>query len=488
MKPNKKKYREPKTPKRRRASNMAYLVTTLLAFECVGMGLLVFPRSTESVTEKRELKKFPELTADSYFSGDFTAGVSGWFSDTVPFRDELTDMSTQLRELKGFRQDGIRLHNVGSVQTGAPEESKPQTSAPGLEEKPDSGSEPEDTAKTSEAPGDKPALTTAQTTSAPDIFDPDEDINPDDSVTITNNGIAVVGTRALMLYGGSYYVGERYAEVVNKYKQALPDVNVYAMVIPTSCEFYSPEAVRAYCGSQKDNIGHIYGNLKGAVGVDAYTALQSHTKEDIYLRTDHHWAPLGAYYAAQAFAQAAGVPFEDISKYERRVVHDYVGTMYGYSGDAVLKNNPEDFVYYVPTYVDYTTTYYDYILTDGRITGANQPYNADFFIKYGDGNGMAYCTFMGGDAKVVNVSTNAGTGRKLAIFKDSYGNALPGYLMGSFDEIYVIDMRYFTHNAVDFLTENGVTDVLFANNAFHAATASTVTYYNNFLTQADWGI
>ena len=94
---------------------------------------------------------------------------------------------------------------------------------------------------------------------------------------------------------------------------------------------------------------------------------------------------------------------------------------------------------------------------------------------------------MGGDAKVVKVSSNAGTGRKLAIFKDSYGNALPGYLMGSFDEIYVIDMRYFTHNAVDFLTENGVTDVLFANNAFHAATASTVTYYDRFLTQQDWG-
>lgn len=37
---------------------------------------------------------------------------------------------------------------------------------------------------------------------------------------------------------------------------------------------------------------------------------------------------------------------------------------------------------------------------------------------------------MGGDAKIVKVSTNAGTGRKLAIFKDSYGNALPPYLMG----------------------------------------------------------
>lgn len=487
MKPEKSKKYTERVPKRRRISNAAYLASLLVTFEIIGMGLLIFPRSTESITEKRELAEFPELTPDSYFSGDFAEGVSEWFSDTVPFRDELTGISTALREIRGFRQDGIRLHNVGSVQTSTPEQSQPEEPQQSVPEQ--STAESPETAEQSDSTPEQPAVTERPliTTAPPDENQPEE-INPDDSVTITNNGIAVVGTRALMLYGGSYSVGERYAEVINKYKQALPGVNVYSMVIPTSCEFYSPDSVKEYCGSQLDNINHVYSCLQNdVVSVDAYTALSSHKNEDIYLRTDHHWAPLGAYYAAQAFAKAAGVPFEDISQYEQRVVHDYVGTMYGYTGDIVLKNNPEDFVYYVPKNVNYTTTYYDYILEDGKIVGAAEPYEANFFIKYGDGNGMAYCTFMGGDAKVVKVSSDAGTGRRLAIFKDSYGNALPGYLMGSFDEIYVIDMRYFTHNAVDFLTENGVTDVLFANNAFHAATASTVTYYNNFLTQLDWG-
>ncbi len=483
-----KKYKE-HTSKRRRISNAVYLVSLLLTFETIGMGLIVFPRSTESITEQRELKKFPELTPESYFSGEFTKGVSEWFSDTVPFRDELTGMATALRELKGFRQDGIRLHNVGSPQTSTPEITPPEPSVPLVPEQMtgETAGTLEQRVATSESP-DESAGRLVITTAPPDGNQPEE-INPDDAVTITNNGIAVVGTRALMLYGGSFSVGESYAEVVNKYKQALGSgVNVYSMIIPTSCEFYSPPSVAEYCGSQLDNINHVYGCLDDdVISVDAYTPLSSHKNEDIYLRTDHHWAPLGAYYAAQEFARTAGVPFADISEYERRVVHDYVGTLYGYSGDIVLKNNPEDFVFYVPKNVDYTATYYNYILSDGKIVGAEEPYEANFFMKYSDGNSMAYCTFMGGDAKVVKVSSNAGTGRRLAILKDSYGNALPGYLMGSFDEIYVIDMRYFTHNAVDFLTENGVTDVLFANNAFHAATASTVTYYNNFLTQQDWG-
>ncbi len=485
MKPKyEKKYKEPRATKRRRAANIAYLVTIMLAFETVGLSLIVFPRSTESITEKRTLKEFPEFTSEDYLSGKYTADIAEWFSDTVPFRDDLTNMSTALRELRGFRQDGIRLHNVGTTQTESKPE-KPSTTAPVT------SSEPVESVPTDESsmPQTTVPEQTATTQGNHEIDPVEQEINEDDAVNITNNGIAVVGTRALMLYGGSFSVGESYANVINKYKEALgDDVNVYSMIIPTSCEFYSPPSVKAYCGSELDNINHVIEFLRDDVkAVDVYTPLAAHTDEDIYLRTDHHWAALGAYYAAQEFAKTAGVPFADLSEYEERVVHDYVGTMYGYSGDIVLKNNPEDFCYYVPQNVKYTTTYYDYILEDGNIVGMNEPYEANFFIKYGDGNGMAYCTYMGGDAKIVKVSTDAGTGRKLAIFKDSYGNALPQFLMGSFDEIYVIDMRYFTHNAVDYLTENGITDVLFANNAFHAATASTVRYYENFLTQEDWG-
>lgn len=54
-----KKYKEPRTPKRRRVSDIVYLMTILTAFETIGIAMLVFPRSTESITEKRELKKFP---------------------------------------------------------------------------------------------------------------------------------------------------------------------------------------------------------------------------------------------------------------------------------------------------------------------------------------------------------------------------------------------------------------------------------------------
>ena len=197
-----KKYKEPRTPKRRRVSDIVYLMTILTAFEVIGIAMLVFPRSTESITEKRELKKFPELSAESWFSGEFTEGISEWFSDTVPARDEVTNLSTQLRELRGFRQDGIRLHNVGTVQS---EISKPSTTVPEQPSAPDDQPASGVSSGESSAPQDT-ETSKPQTASPAETVEVTEEpvINEDDAVTITNNGIAVVGTRALMLYGGSY--------------------------------------------------------------------------------------------------------------------------------------------------------------------------------------------------------------------------------------------------------------------------------------------
>jgi hypothetical protein len=212
--------------------------------------------------------------------------------------------------------------------------------------------------------------------------------------------------------------------------------------------------------------------------------LGKHADEDIYLRTDHHWSPLGGYYAAQEFARVAGVPFKDLSHYERRVTHGYVGSMYGYSKDISIKNAPEDFVYYVPKGVEYTTTYTNYTINKNyQVTGEGKPYKAAFFFKFKDGHGGAYCTMMGGDTKLTQVRTSTHNGRRVIILKDSFGNMLPGYLFFSFEEVHVIDSRYFTKDIIAYVEENKITDILFANNIFKAYSSHTYGSYLRFLHQ-----
>ncbi|MBQ7046224.1 MAG: hypothetical protein IJN85_00595, partial [Oscillospiraceae bacterium] len=79
-----------------------------------------------------------------------------------------------------------------------------------------------------------------------------------------------------------------------------------------------------------------------------------------------------------------------------------------------------------------------------------------------------YLVFIGTDMAVTHVHTDVANGRKLAIVKDSYGNALVPCLTGSFEDIYVVDMRYLEVNAVSLFREWGITDLLFAMNTFSA--------------------
>lgn len=306
-----------------------------------------------------------------------------------------------------------------------------------------------------------------------------------------NQGIVIQGdscnVRAMSTFKGSSDCLAEYAAVANLYHRTFEGkVNIYCMPIPTAVAVYGSDFKDDLSRSQEKPILNCFAMLNNGVkGIELLPTLKAHASEAIYSRTDHHWAPLGAYYAAMQVAKAAGVPFKDLSYYDKRVVHNFVGTMYKWSGCIDVKNAPEDFIYHVPRGVDYTTTFIEYTLDKARrnVVKASEPHQGEFFWKYDDGSGMAYCTFMGGDYKLTQVKTSTRNGRRLLILKDSFGNALPGYLFFSFEEIHVVDCRYFTLNLTDYVKEHGVTDILFANNMGHAATARTTKYYRNYLQQ-----
>jgi hypothetical protein len=90
---------------------------------------------------------------------------------------------------------------------------------------------------------------------------------------------------------------------------------------------------------------------------------------------------------------------------------------------------------------------------------------------------------MGGDNKITQVRTATNNGRRMLLLKDSFGNAIPGYLFFSFEEIHIVDARYFTRNIVEYVKQNGITDLIFGNNVTFATSAVTINAYGNFLTQ-----
>ena len=429
---------------------VALITLMMSAFVAV---FCILPRSTYSELEKRDLLRFPDFSWQSLREGNFTQSVSNWFSDSEPFRDVFMQGSMELKSLMAFKtRSAVTFH---AAQDEAPSE-----------------------------------MVEEQETSLADQRSIEEfHNNVNANAKMQNDGVLVVGNapnaRALMAFKNKNKGEKRFADVVNDYQEVFgPEVQVYCMIIPTAVEYYCPTNAESCTDPEFPVLSELYSLIDSAVHVvDLYMVMGEHADEDVYLRTDHHWSPLGAYYAARQFAMTAGVKVPEISDFAPDTIKNYVGSMYGFSKDVNVKKSPEDFVFYKPLDVEYETTYIRYNLDEAfQIVGEEKPHQGEFFVKV-SGTGSAYCTFMASDARITQVKTDTECPRRLLVMKDSFGNAIPGYLFGSFEEIHVIDFRYFTYNIKDYVTEHGITDILMANNISHVCSGAIGAAYKRFLNQ-----
>jgi hypothetical protein len=176
------------------------------------------------------------------------------------------------------------------------------------------------------------------------------------------------------------------------------------MPAPLPCQFYTPKEYKEYVADQSQCFDNVHAKLgSGITPLNVCAALVAHAEEPIYCRTDHHWQPLGAYYAAEAFASAAGVPFADIGSYTSKKIENSMGTMYAWSKSADLLSDPEDFTYYLPG-VPYSAVYYNqdfsFAWDDDDLFGAEIPEDP-------------YVVYLGSDQYIVKVTTEVQNGRKL---------------------------------------------------------------------------
>lgn len=445
-------------------SKKIFFITILLhifVFFVLFLGMFIygifFPRETRSRYDS-DLKKWPEFTIEKFLSGEYTKGISEYYVDTIHGRDNFKDMASQIKTLYGITEEEQEFGEFIPPDDIIDEPVIPDVDV-SENEKSDDISE---TVSEQEQSG--------ETSREDSVSEPSDDKPQQPHAEELCKGIVILDTRAMEIYYGNKPNAKTYAEYLNAYAKDLESsANVYSMVIPKSCAYYIHDS-KKYSNAWKytvENFDVIKDSLSGVKNVDVYNALLPHKDEDIYFRTDHHWTGLGAYYAAEELAKVAGVDFADLSTYEKKVRSGFVGSMYVYTNySATLLNNPEDFVTYVPS-DSYTATFYNQNFKNGR--------EHDIYYYVNDKNIRNwYMTFINGDNNCVKIKSDVcKNGRKLFIIKDSYGDALAPYFLQSFEEIYIADLRKFELNAIDFIKENDITDVVFALSAY-SATGSSV--------------
>lgn len=433
----------------------------MLAVMGVFFALLFMTREHGFIqSENRNLATFPSFSLSSYFKGSFTGGVTTYFTDTIPNREKFKTFCSDFTGYFGVKlNDTVIGANVKKVEKETVDKEVKVTTVTANTGKVTTTKADSSTTKVTKS------TTKEKVVKVPDNLD---DGQWEGNVIVSGSGKNV---RAVGAYYGTFSNGNKYATAINKWKAELGDsVNVYNMSIPLSSAYYMPKNLKDTVSDQKENIDNIASHLKDVVNVDVYNTLAEHTTEYIYSRTDHHWQPLGAYYASTVFAKLAGIESPALKTYEKCQIKGFTGTMYAYSNyNQELKNYPDTFTYYKPDN-KYTVKYYDTSFKNGV--------EGDMFFDYASGVNC-YSAILNVDTEIVEVKTDCKNDRVLVVFKDSFGNALVPYYTHGFSKIYVCDFRYFDINGIDFCKKVGCTDLLFSISLSSCSTPTQVDCINN---------
>ncbi len=458
-------------------------------FAVVAVCLLVLPRPTISESEKRKLAEFPAFTWESYWSGEYTEKISYFFNDTVPNRDAFKQMAANFRSMFGFSLTGATI--VGDVNiidpssnqtevttqstkpilivTPPPADENSSTPSPDNSDNQSNNSDTPDLEnpgfETTDNGGSEPPQSDHPSHGFTTPSDPDAEIvyESGNQIVYNSNGTLYAGLR----YSGSRDYAEDYAASLNYLKEQLGDINVYSMTALTQNTFIMPKELSVSTYTEQADSMYLRNLIKSNIKIiDTLSVLSEHTDEDIFFLRDCHWQQLGAYYAAQSFAKAAGVPFADLSTYEKGE-KDCLGSVYQATQYDGLMYEGETFTYYIPPN-DFNVDYYDSsynLVADGYPLMPLSDYSPSSF----------YSLFMISDSYIKHITTDADNNRVLVVLKDDYPSAMIPCLTSSFEEIYVIDVRYCGFNIIDFCKEKGATDV-FVGMTTESALSDVGTY------------
>ena len=83
-----------------------------------------------------------------------------------------------------------------------------------------------------------------------------------------------------------------------------------------------------------------------------------------------------------------------------------------------------------------------------------------FFREYLE-DADKYPVFLSGNHARVHIETNADSGKRLLVIKDSYAHALAPFLVEEYSTIDLIDLRYFKQQTISsWLEENPADEIL----------------------------
>lgn len=240
---------------------------------------------------------------------------------------------------------------------------------------------------------------------------------------------------------------------LNEFIDNNKDKNIQIIIAPTASLILKeklPQNASEY--DQNKVLDIIKNNVKNATFIDLREQFLKHKEEYIYYKTDHHWTSLGSYYAYQEWCKYNNIN-TDIRDYSRETVTtEFKGSLYS---KVLNKNVEEDKIeIFKPIKESNYKVSYNF-----NKTIATSVYD---FEKLNTKD--KYQVFLGGNHPELKINTSNKNGKNILVIKDSYANSFIPFLLESYENICVLDMRYFKNNLKEYINKNKISEVLILYN------------------------
>ena len=235
---------------------------------------------------------------------------------------------------------------------------------------------------------------------------------------------------------------------IQAFASAASSLSLPVRLLPVPGASYIYPEKLPYGGKEGDVDGLFDEASNGAFDlIDVRQALLDHKQEALYYRTDHHWTSLGAYRAWEAYLAQTGRQATPLSAYREELLSD---SFQGTGASAVgLWGLPTDRIYAydcgqsLQLELNLNGQLHDSLLFRDHLATRDQ-----------------YAAFLNGNQPLVQIRGENRNGQHLLIVKDSYANCLAQFAIADFEQVDLIDLRSFNGDVLQYIEENGVTEVL----------------------------
>lgn len=157
--------------------------------------------------------------------------------------------------------------------------------------------------------------------------------------------------------------------------------------------------------------------------------------EDPYYHTDHHWTTMGAQAAYRRWAEVTGHAVREDALV--CATEEFRGTLYS---KVLLPDSVYDSVYYAPEITA------ESVVCDGK---DGTLYDGDALTRKDK-----YELFLGGNYGQCVITTGTENGKQLLLVKDSFANSFVPFLLGDYETVTMIDLRYFRGSMAELAKES----------------------------------